>query len=265
MTTHGQTAPPAIEAEFTGVVSGTARLDDSGGNKYSGNAQSAIASCLVRRSLAEKDWYFDLGVRAEDYRFSHGVGSLRHLQDYAAVLAVEYYAGEEPAAALTLRPGWYFGTHATASSWDVPVELTSGLPLARGLDGVWGFSNARFYHHAVPVLGVAWTLSPRLRIEAIYPEPAVVWTINRTTSLRFGGELTGGGFLVETTGGKTAVEYSSYKVGAELSGEWRRGITYAVATGYEAVRTFDFFRRQGAVKGSGSAYFKFRLIFAHRP
>ena len=144
--------------------------------------------------------------------------SPRRLQDYAATLSLEYFQGAENCGgAHGMRPGWYFENHPTAAAWDVPVDLTAGFPVMTAIDGVVGFSNARFYHHALPVLGLIWTINPQWRIELVYPEPAVVITFNPTMSLRLGGELTGAGFLSDARPVRTPVEYESYRVSAEWS------------------------------------------------
>jgi hypothetical protein len=255
-----EAVPPSQEYQLNAVTLASAHVVDLKGKDYSSKAQEMSAGFLARTPLIAPSFYLGVGLRAENYYFSEAVSTLHRLQDYAAVLSVEYFSGEENAAALTLRPGWYFGGRPRATAWDVPVELTAGLPISSNLDGVLGFSNSRFYHHALPILGFVFKVTPRLRVEAVYPEPALVFIINPKTTLRIGGELTGAGFLADAGARSTVVEYASYRLGVELSGEWRRGIDYAVGTGYEAERSFDFFRSLGRLHGHGAAYIRLRLI-----
>jgi hypothetical protein len=236
--------PAPFEAQFGGVAA-------------SGDAHAVTASVLSRHALPVRGWYWGFGFQAEQFSFEGTAGRPQRLRDMAGVLKVEYFTEDgEPAAALALRPGWYFGEHATGKSWDVPVELTSGVPIMRGLDGVVGFSNGRFYHHAVPIAGLVWTISPRLRVEAIYPEPAVVWTLSARNSLRLGGELSGGGFLLRTPDGDRVVEYVNYRVGVAWTAKWRAGFETTLGAGVETNRDFDFFRENKKLHESGAGYLR---------
>ncbi len=236
--------PALVETQFDTVAAG-------------GDAHAITASILSRHALPMRGWSWGFGLQAEQFSFDGRAGRPQRLRDAAAVLKLEYFTeAGEPGATLALRPGWYFGEHATGKSWDVPVELTSGVPIVRGLDGVVGFSNGRFYHHAVPILGVGWTINPRLRVEAIYPEPAVVWTLSATNALRVGGELSGGGFLLETPRGNRVVEYANYRIGAAWTAKWRAGFVTTLGAGVETNRDFDFFREDRRLHGSGAGYLR---------
>ena len=161
--TWSDAAPAPLEFESVVAATGESRLE--GGGK--GGSQAVTASLLMRRALPLRDWYWGGGFQAENYFFDRRAGVPRRLQDYAAVFTVEYYSGDELAASLTARPGWYFANRAVAKAWDVPVILASGVPLGRTLNGVIGFGNGRFYHHPLPILGLVWTAPPHLRIEAV--------------------------------------------------------------------------------------------------
>jgi hypothetical protein len=240
---HAETPSP-FETQFDAVAA-------------SGDAYGTSASVLSRYTLPMRGWYWGFGFQAEQFSFDGRGGRPRRLRDTAAVLKLEYFTKDgEPAAALALRPGWYFGERATGKSWDVPVELTSGVPIVRDLDGVVGFSNGRFYHHAVPIVGLVWAINPWLRLEAIYPEPAVVWTLDQRNSLRVGGELSGGGFLLEAPGDNRVVEYVSYRVGAAWTTKWRGGFETTLGAGVETNRDFDFFRQNQNQHESGAGYLR---------
>jgi hypothetical protein len=246
-----------MESEFDSVLTANCRLDGSPGPAdRGGDSASFTASLLMRNALAAKGWYWGWGIQAENYLFNDsGVGP-RRLQDYAGLFTLEYFQADEKAAALTLHPGWYFENHPVPSAWDVPVDLVTGIPISGAIDGVIGFSNGRFYHHALPIFGVVWTVGPRVRIEAVYPEPALVLTLSPTTSLRFGGELGGAGFLGDPRPERTVIEYSSYRVGAEFGGDWRPGLHLALAAGVEADRSFDYFSQHYRLHGGGAGYVK---------
>lgn len=254
-------APPAIETTATAVAGASASLDAGAGTSVRSRADSATVTFLARRQLAGH-WYAGAGAQAETFSFSGGTGWPDRLQDYAAVLAVDYFEGDESVASLTLRPGLYFGHHATRGAWDIPVDLVSGIPLLKDFDGVAGFSSARFYHHALPVAGFVWTISPAVRLEAVYPEPAVVFTFSRQDTLRLGGELTGAGFLAELDGHRSAVEYVSYRIGAEYTSRAGEHCKLALGAGTETDRSFDFFRLHRKLEGHGSGYLKLSVTYS---
>ncbi len=250
-----------MEVELDGVTTGPCRLEGAGAGDTGGASEAVTASFLKRNALAAGGWYWSGGLQAENYFFAGDGAGPRRLQDCAGLLSLEYFEGSEPAAALTLRPGWYFENHPTSAAWDFPVDLVTGFPVIRDVNGVIGFSNGRFYHHALPIFGVVWTAGPRVRFEAVYPEPALVVTFDPTTTLRLGGELAGAGFLGDPRSGRTVVEYSSYRVGAELTGEWLPGLRLALGAGVEAERSFDYFSQDRRLHGRGSGYLKVSVTF----
>jgi hypothetical protein len=185
------------------------------------------------------------------------------LQDYAAQLSLERFEEGECVAALTVSPGLYFEKQASHSGWDIPFEAFSGIPISSGINGVVGLSNGRFYHHAVPVAGIVWQMTPQVRIEAIYPAPALVVTPSKNLVLRLGGELLGGGFRTDSArGGNGVVEYNSYRAGATVNYTWRQ-LQLTLGAGMEAERNFDFFRQDERLHGSGAAYGKLGLEWTY--
>jgi len=144
----------------------------------------------------------------------------------------------------------------------MPVDLTAGVPIAGPVNGVVGFSNGRFYHHALPIFGLIWTVNSRVRVELAYPEPALVLDLGQSSELRLGGEIVGGGFLSDPKPVRTVVEYDSYRVGAQWTRTWKSGIKLALVAGVEAERSFDFFRQGRRLHGSGAGYLELNVTYA---
>jgi hypothetical protein len=252
-----------LEVDVSSWVTGACGIDGAGVHAPGGASHAVTLSCLGRQALTIQGWYWSYGVQAEKYSFAGGQAWPQRLQDYTALLTLEYYEGAESVAALTIRPGWYFENHPSATAWDVPVDLTGGLPVTRDLSAVLGFSNGRFYHHALPILGLVWIASPRLRIELLYPEPALIVTLGPTANLRLGGELIGAGFLSDARPTRTAVEYTSYRVGAEWNQTLDSGLKLAFGAGVEVERSFDYFRRPQRLHGAGAGYLKISASYSH--
>jgi hypothetical protein len=200
-------------------------------------------------------------VQSDIYSFT-GVSALpRKLQDVSGLFAISFFEGSEEVAALTVQPGWYFEHRITRAAFDVPVEFTAGIPLADNISAVIGARDARFFKHPEPIVGFVWQAQPFLRIEATYPEPAVVWSLNQTTELRVGGELSGAGFAAELAGKPAIVEYTSYRVGAEFRKSLVTGFQVLLGLGVEAERTLDFFHEHQRFHGSGAPFLKIGVLF----
>jgi len=126
---------------------------------------------------------------------------------------------------------------------------------------VVGVRDARFLKNPEPIIGLIWQAWPFLRIEATYPEPAVVWIPNQTTELRIGGELSGAGFFAELAGKSAIVKYTSYRVGAEFRKTLQPGFQLSLGLGVEAERSFDFFHEHQRFHGSGAPFLKIGVLF----
>ena len=255
-------SPAATELALDSAFTGKCQLTGPGGAVAGGLAHSVTLSLLNRRALSAVGWYWGWGLQADNYSFGGDPAKPSHLRDCAGLVSLEYHQGGETVAALTLHPGWYFENRAVLAAWDVPVELTVGVPIGGPVSGVVGFSNARFYHHALPVAGLVWVVNSRMRLELVYPEPALVMTLGTTGSLRLGGTLSGAGFLADTRPVRTAVEFSSYRVGAEVEGEWRPGVRLTLGAGVELERSFDFFAQDRRWHGHGARYVSLGVMFS---
>ena len=255
-------SPALVESEFSSSMTGGCKIEGPGVNAPGAGSSEIIMSWLGRHALGPKGWYCSFGAQAENFFFPGGPGWPGRLQDYAALVSLEYFQGTEKAAALTVRPGWYFENHPSSAAWDVPVDLAAGFPLTRDISGVLGFNNGRFYHHPLPIFGFVWAKSPRTRLEMVFPEPALVMTLGPASALRLGGELVGGGFLGDPRPLRTVVEYTSYRVGAEWSNTWPSGFKLTLGGGVETVRNFDLFREQRRLHGSGAGYLKISATYS---
>jgi hypothetical protein len=227
---------------FESSAAGNSSL--SGGNMSRSGDQWILAttvSAIQRQSLRSPSWYWSYGLQADYFALQNsGAFPLQRLQGYAARVSLEYFVGAEQVADLTLRPGLYFENHASPSAWDVPVDLVSGIPITKTFAGVVGFSAARFYRHVVPVAGAVWIVSPQLRLEAVYPEPAIVMKLNSHLEARLAGELLGGGFRTDADSPGKSVEFTSYRINASLNFQMGRRCILSTSCGYELFRNFAF-------------------------
>lgn len=227
-----------------------------------GRADWHAATELVHRwPWGANGWSIGVGAGVERFTFGpQRTGCPRRLESVAAPLALEYFQHDESVAGVVVRPGRYVADGSGGSSWDAPVDALAGFPLGGGWNGVVGFSAGRFYHHPLPIAGVVWEPGPRVRVEAVYPEPAVVVKLARAT-LRVGGEVVGGGFHRDaSTPGGRSVEYFAYRVGAALSFQ-HAGCTFTPGAGLEVRREFEFASGRASQRQPAAAFLNLTIAF----
>jgi hypothetical protein len=248
----GPTEPPVDDASLALASVGPSRLTQAGQPLGHQASDEASVAWLRRQALPWAGWYWGWGLSADSYDFQASNGlPLRRLQDMAAQFTLEDYVEGEPAVSVMAHPGLYFGDHPTAGAWDVPVEAISGIPWNATFSGVLGLQEARFYRHLIPVAGIVWIAGENVRLEAVFPEPALVIKLTNGLEARLAGELGGGGFR---TGPHQTVEYSTYRVGATLSYQLTPHCNLTGGAGDEIERTFDFLHEPGRVRAGGSPY-----------
>lgn len=194
-----------------------------------------------RFPVGQGPWYFGVGFQGEAFSFGgHNSSQVRDLRDIAGVLSLEYFVGTTPAAVLSIKPGFYFENQIRSDSLDAPIQLVSGLPMTPTLNGVIGVAAARFYHHPIPIVGLSWSIRPNLHLDAVFPEPALTYTVSKDLEFKLGGELQSGGFR---TNSGTPLEYYSYQVKGRVSYSLLPTLKVSGALGCELERSFDYFQR----------------------
>ena len=212
-------------------------------------------SLIERHALQGGPFYISGGVRGESFNVQNAHEfPIHQLQDYGAQFSVEYFVGSVEAAYLTIKPGFYFETHPTLAAWDVPVEFATGIPITSRLNGAAGLSYGRFWHHPVPIVGLSWALSTRWRLDAVYPNPALIYKINDRLETRLSGELMGDGFRTDADPGRSVVEYHIYRVGGNLTWEMCPGFKITSGAGLEYERVFDFWRADQSFRATNAPY-----------
>jgi hypothetical protein len=194
--------------------------------------------------------YFGLGGQFERFSISgKSQAPSGVLQDFASILSLEYFQGGSPVASLSLKPGFYFQNEVRSDSFDSPFQAVTGVPLSGNVSGVIGISGARFYHQVIPIAGLSWNIDPKWRIDAVFPEPALVYSASKDLEAKLTAELQSGGFRTNTG---DPVEYYSYQLNGHLRYSVNRALKLSGAIGYELARNFDYFSRNQEFKGNGA-------------
>jgi hypothetical protein len=205
------------------------------------------------RFLITGNWYFRAGVQYERYDFGGTNNGLPdHLQGLYGHLALEYVVKNTAGIGIELDPGIYFQDHISSNAIDIPGKAYVTFPLKKdkifATVGVgWGM-----FQHPVAALGggITWLFTDKLRLQAVFPKPSVVYQPNDDWEFRAIGELN---FLsartdeVHSTEQKlqldnALVQYSEYRAGLQVAYSGFKPFKIIAAAGGVVRRNFDFFR-----------------------
>jgi hypothetical protein len=205
------------------------------------------------RFLITGKWYFRAGVEYERYDFGGTDNGLPdHLQGLYGHLALEYVVKDHAGISLELDPGVYFQDSIGSDNFDVPGKAYVTFPLKK--DKVFATVGLGWGQFQDPVVapggGITWLISDKLRLQAVFPKPALVYQPNDDWEFRILGELN---YLnvrtddVVTTERKLQVhnavlQYSEYRAGVQFAYSGIKYLKLIAGAGATIERDFDFFR-----------------------
>ena len=206
------------------------------------------------RFLITGKWYLRLGVEYERYDFNGTDNGLPdHLQAASAHLAVEYVVKDFPGIGVELDPGVYFQNDVTSDAFDIPGKAFVTFPLKKDkIYGVVGLGWAQFQDPPVaPGGGIIWVFSDKLRLQGVFPKPALVYQPNDDWDLRIIGELNFTGFRTDDVVSHTeqklnlhdaVVQYSEDRAGVQVAYTGIKPLKLIAGAGVTTERHFNFFR-----------------------
>jgi hypothetical protein len=205
------------------------------------------------RFLITGKWYFRAGVEYERYDFGGTDNGLPdHLQGLYGHLALEYVVKDHAGISLELDPGVYFQDSIGSDNFDVPGKAYVTFPLKKDkIFATVGLGWGQFQDPVVaPGGGITWLISDKLRLQAVFPKPALVYQPNDDWEFRILGELN---YLnvrtdnVVTTERKLQVhdavlQYSEYRAGVQFAYSGIKYFNLIAGAGATIERDFDFYR-----------------------
>jgi hypothetical protein len=205
------------------------------------------------RFLITGKWYFRAGVEYERYDFGGTDNGLPdQLQGLYGHLALEYVVKDHAGISLELDPGVYFQDSIGSDNFDVPGKAYVTFPLKK--DKVFATVGLGWGQFQDPVVapggGITWLISDKLRLQAVFPKPALVYQPNDDWEFRILGELN---YLnvrtddVVTTERKLQVhnavlQYSEYRAGVQFAYSGIKYLKLIAGAGATLERDFDFYR-----------------------
>ena len=144
------------------------------------------------RFLITGKWYFRAGVEYERYDFGGTDNGLPdHLQAASGHLAVEYVVKDFPGISIELDPGVYFQNNVSSDAFDIPGKAFVTFPLKK--DKIFAVVALGWGIYQDPPVapggGIIWLFSDKLRLQAVFPKPALVYQPNDDWEFRIMGEL----------------------------------------------------------------------------
>ena len=219
------------------------------------------------RFLITGKWYFRTGFEYERYDFGGTDNGLPdHLQSIYGHLAIEYVVKDHAGAGLELDPGVYFQNRITGDAFDIPWKIFVSFPLKKDkIFGVIGLGGALYQDPIVaPGGGLIWLFSDNLRLEGVFPKPALVYDLNDDWQFRIAANLVYESFrtddvftpLHKLREHNAVVQYSEDRVGLQVSYSGIKPFKITAAAGCTVLRDFDFFRVGVSEKTDPAPYFQ---------
>jgi hypothetical protein len=217
-------------------------------------------------------WYLRLGVEYErfDFNFSGTNNGLPdHLQAAYAHVAYEYVVHDSAGAGIELDPGVFFQEHVRGNSFDIPWKVFVTFPIKKDkIFGVIGLGGALNQDPIVaPGGGLIWLFTDKLRLQGVFPKPALVYNPNDDWEFRLLGDLNFDEFrtddvitpLAKLREHNAIVQYSEERVGLQVKYSGLKPFNIIAGAGCTFRRNFDFFRLPVEEKTDPAPYLRVAL------
>ena len=219
------------------------------------------------RFLITGKWYFRAGVEYERYDFGGSDNGLPdHLQAASGHLALEYIVKDFPGISIELDPGVYFQNNVSSDAFDIPGKAYVTFPLKKGeIFAVVALGWGIYQNPPVaPGGGIIWLFNDKLRLQAVFPKPALVYQPNDDWELRLMGELNYTSFRTDdvlTTEQKlqlhnAIVQYSEDRAGVQIAYSGVKHVKLIGGAGVTVERNYDFFRAHQSKRVDPAPYVK---------
>ncbi len=222
------------------------------------------------RFLITGKWYFRTGIEYERFDFDGTDNGLPdHLQAAYGHIAVEYVVKDHAGAGFELDPGVYFQDSVTADAFDVPWKMFVSFPIKKDkIFGVIGVGGGIYQNPIVaPGGGLIWLFNDKLRLEGVFPKPALVYNPTDDWQFRLLGEILYESFRTDdvlTTEKRlqlhnAVLEYSEVRAGVQVRYDGFEPFRLIAGAGWTIIRDFDFFRADQSKRLDGAPYIKFSV------
>jgi len=208
------------------------------------------------RFLITGKWYFRAGVEYERYDFNGTDNGLPdHLQAASAHVAVEYVVKDFPGISIELDPV------------DIPGKAFVTFPLKK--DKIFAVVALGWGLYQDPPVapggGIIWLFSDKLRLQAVFPKPALIYQPNDDWDFRITGELNYTSFRTDDVVSHTehkldlhdaVLQYSEDRAGVQVGYSGIKHLKLIAGAGVTVERNFDFFRANQSKRTDPGPYLR---------
>ena len=221
------------------------------------------------RFLITGKWYFRAGAEYERFDFGGTDNGLPdHLQTAHALLAFEYVVHDHAGAGIEIDPGVYFQNNPD-NAFDIPAKAFVTFPLIK--DKIFAVVGVGFALNQTPIVGpgggIIWLFNDHLRLEGVFPKPALVYNPTDDWEFRIYGNLFYESYRTDdviTPERKLQVhnawvQYSEDRVGVQASYSGFKPFEIHAGAGCTVRRDFDFFRAEASAYTRPAPFVMFEL------
>jgi hypothetical protein len=197
-------------------------------------------------------WYLRIGADYDRFDFDteHQSRVPNTLQSATAVIALEYVVHDDAAIMLETRPGVYFEHDINGGAFDAVTTLAFAYPVFGGdkFYAIFGVAGAALWSpHFLPVIGATWYISDKWELDAVLPDPRLIYKASDKLQIWAGGELAGGAYKTDRRDvdphklSGAVVTYTDIRAGGGVT--WKaKPFTVELAAGASMQREFDYAR-----------------------
>ena len=218
--------------------------------------ESISAARRIPLGAFDNRLFLKLGASYERFDFGKTFAPVpTSLQSATGVIGVEYIVQGRPAIYFETKPGVFFSdfNDVTTGSFDSPTVLAATFPITKSIFGIVGVRGSLLSHYPViPIGGFVWVFSEKLRLEAVPPEPRLIYSVSKQLDFFVGGDLLGDSYRRDRNNAakrpldrqfnNAVVEYNEYRVGAGVTLTPFNGLDIDISGGYVPQREFYYYR-----------------------
>lgn len=214
------------------------------------------AARRIPLGLFDNRLYLKLGASYERFDFGKSRAPVpTSLQSATGTISLEYIVQGRPAVYFETKPGVFYSDSRdiTTGSFDSPTVLAVTFPIRKNLYGIAGVRGSVLSQYPViPIGGLVWVITDKLRLEAVPPEPRLIYSMSKQLDFFVGGDLLGESYRRDRNDHATlkpdrqfnnaVVDYSEYRVGAGVTLTPFNGFDIDLSGGYVPQREFHYYR-----------------------
>jgi len=170
-----------------------------------------------------------------------------------------------PGVSIELDPGVYFQDNVSSDAFDIPGKAFVTFPLKK--DKIFAVVALGWGIYQDPPVapggGIIWLINDKLRLQGVFPKPALIYQPNDDWEFRILGELNFTSFRTDDVVSHTQqkldlhnaiVQYSEDRAGVQVGYSGIKHLKLIAGAGVTVERNFDFFRASQSKRTDPAPY-----------